>query len=170
MLSSGGLCPSRGPEAPCGLAKLYASPLRARHRAARQQAHWLADHHVAGFLSLDAGDQRIHGRTAEFGQLPSVPSGSSRRASTSAPTCWSRAWCCAATVPRSLSAMQFQKLIRLQEARSNPDDIAAVGHSLGYDSPSQFSREYRRQFGVPPGKDALRLRSENDAELAPSLP
>lgn len=63
----------------------------------------------------------------------------------------------------ALSPIQFQKRIRLQEARSllvaRPDDVAGVGHLVGYDSPSQFSREYRRLFGLPPGQDATRLRS-----------
>jgi AraC-like DNA-binding protein len=61
------------------------------------------------------------------------------------------------------SPVQFQKRIRLQEARSlllaKPDDVAGVGHLVGYDSPSQFNREYRRLFGVPPGRDASRLRT-----------
>jgi AraC-like DNA-binding protein len=35
---------------------------------------------------------------------------------------------------------------------------------VGYDSPSQFSREYRRMFGAPPGRDAARLRSEAPLE------
>jgi AraC-like DNA-binding protein len=63
----------------------------------------------------------------------------------------------------SLSPLQYQKQIRLQQARArlaaNPKDIAAVGFAVGYDSPSQFSREYRRLFGVPPGEDAARLLS-----------
>jgi AraC-like DNA-binding protein len=58
----------------------------------------------------------------------------------------------------AMSPLQFQKRIRLQEARSllvaNPGDVAGVGHRVGYDSPSQFNREYRRLFGVPPGQDA----------------
>ena len=62
----------------------------------------------------------------------------------------------------SMTPLQFQKQIRLQEARAQllaaPDDVAAVGFSVGYDSPSQFSREYRRLFGAPPGRDARRLR------------
>jgi AraC-like DNA-binding protein len=62
----------------------------------------------------------------------------------------------------ALSPLQFQKRIRLQEARSllaaHPRDIAGVGHLVGYDSPSQFNREYRRLFGTPPGQDAARLR------------
>ncbi|MDH6197926.1 AraC-like DNA-binding protein [Mycobacterium frederiksbergense] len=63
----------------------------------------------------------------------------------------------------AMSPLQFQKRIRLQQARSllivRPGDIAGVGHQVGYDSPSQFNREYRRLFGAPPGEDAARLRT-----------
>lgn len=63
----------------------------------------------------------------------------------------------------ALSPLQFQKRIRLQEARTLlvawPRDVAGIGHRVGYDSPSQFNREYRRMFGVPPGQDAVRLRT-----------
>jgi transcriptional regulator GlxA family with amidase domain len=41
---------------------------------------------------------------------------------------------------------------------SSSQDVAAVGFAVGYDSPSQFSREYRRQFGARPGQDGERLR------------
>jgi AraC-like DNA-binding protein len=41
---------------------------------------------------------------------------------------------------------------------TRPDDVAGVDHVVGYGSPSQFSREYRRLFGVPPGRDAAALR------------
>jgi len=62
----------------------------------------------------------------------------------------------------AMSPLQFQKRIRLQEARSllaaHPGDVAGVGHLVGYDSPTQFNREYRRLFGAPPGQDAVRLR------------
>ncbi len=62
----------------------------------------------------------------------------------------------------SMTPAQFQKQIRLQEARalllSGSRDIAEIGHVIGYDSPSQFSREYRRAFGAPPGRDAQRLK------------
>lgn len=61
----------------------------------------------------------------------------------------------------AMSPIQFQKQMRLQEARlllaASPGDIAGVGYRVGYDSPSQFSREYRRQFGAPPSADAQRL-------------
>jgi AraC-like DNA-binding protein len=62
----------------------------------------------------------------------------------------------------SMTPIQYQKQIRLNEARARllaePDDVAGAGFAVGYDSPSQFSREYRRMFGVPPGRDALALR------------
>jgi AraC-like DNA-binding protein len=62
----------------------------------------------------------------------------------------------------ALSPIQFQKQIRLQEARmrllADPTDVAGIAYTVGYESPSQFSREYRRQFGAPPGQDAARLR------------
>jgi AraC-like DNA-binding protein len=68
----------------------------------------------------------------------------------------------------AMSPIQFQKQIRLQQARlllaTHPNDVTAVSHRVGYDSPSQFSREYRRQFGAPPSQDAVRLR---DATRAP---
>ena len=64
----------------------------------------------------------------------------------------------------ALSPIQFQKQIRLQESRllliGGADDVATVGFRVGYDNVSQFSREYRRQFGLPPGRDAARLRGE----------
>jgi AraC-like DNA-binding protein len=63
----------------------------------------------------------------------------------------------------AMSPIRFQKQIRLQQARlllaTHPGDITGVGHRVGYDSPSQFSREYRRQFGAPPSQDATRLRA-----------
>ncbi len=72
----------------------------------------------------------------------------------------------------AMSPLQFQKRIRLQEARSlllaHPHDIAGVGHLVGYDSPTQFNREYRRLFGVPPGQHAAQLRATTPA--APHLP
>jgi AraC-like DNA-binding protein len=65
----------------------------------------------------------------------------------------------------ALSPIQFQKQIRLQKSRllllTGTDDVATIGYRVGYDSASQFSREYRRQFGNPPGRDAARLRTRS---------
>lgn len=62
----------------------------------------------------------------------------------------------------ALSPIQYQKQIRLQEARvrliASPGDVAGAAYAVGYESPSQFSREYRRQFGAPPSEDAERMR------------
>ncbi len=62
----------------------------------------------------------------------------------------------------ALSPIRFQKEIRLQQSRllllTGTDDVASAGYRVGYDSASQFSREYRRRFGLPPGRDAARLR------------
>ena len=61
----------------------------------------------------------------------------------------------------AMSPLQYQKQIRLQEARARliakAEDVATVGFDVGYQSPSQFSREYSRMFGEPPAKDAARL-------------
>jgi AraC-like DNA-binding protein len=63
----------------------------------------------------------------------------------------------------AMSPIQFQKQIRLQQARlllaTDPNDVTGISRRVGYDSPSQFSREYRRQFGAPPSQDAVRLRA-----------
>jgi AraC-like DNA-binding protein len=63
----------------------------------------------------------------------------------------------------AMSPIQFQKQIRLQQARvylaSELDDVGGISRRVGYDSASQFSREYRRQFGVTPSQDAARVRS-----------
>jgi AraC-like DNA-binding protein len=63
----------------------------------------------------------------------------------------------------ALSPIQFQKHIRLHQARlrlmAGADDVATVAHRVGYDSATQFNREYRRHFGAPPGRDAARLRA-----------
>jgi AraC-like DNA-binding protein len=62
-----------------------------------------------------------------------------------------------------MTPIQYQKAVRLQEARLalvvGGRDVAEVAHAVGYDSASQFSREYRRLFGAPPGRDAQRIRA-----------
>jgi AraC-like DNA-binding protein len=62
----------------------------------------------------------------------------------------------------ALSPLQFQKQLRLQEARrlmlAERMDAATAAFQVGYESPSQFSREYNRLFGAPPLRDITNLR------------
>lgn len=62
----------------------------------------------------------------------------------------------------SMSPLQFQKQMRLQESRrlmiAEHLDAATAGHRVGYESQSQFNREYSRFFGLPPARDVKRLR------------
>lgn len=61
----------------------------------------------------------------------------------------------------SFTPLQYVKQLRLQEARrllvTTDKDAAAVAFEIGYESPSQFSREYARMFGAPPVRDRARL-------------
>jgi AraC-like DNA-binding protein len=61
------------------------------------------------------------------------------------------------------SPLQYQKTLRLQEARqlmlSQSVDVGSASGRVGYESPSQFSREYSRLFGAPPQQDVRRMRS-----------
>ena len=56
-----------------------------------------------------------------------------------------------------MSPLQFQKWLRLTEARrlmvTQGLDAAVAAYQVGYGSPSQFNREYARQFGTPPRRD-----------------
>ena len=67
----------------------------------------------------------------------------------------------------AMSPLQYQKQLRLQEARrlilANAADAATAAHRVGYDSPSQFSREYSRLFGAPPLRDIARLKDRPEA-------
>lgn len=64
----------------------------------------------------------------------------------------------------SMSPLQFQKKLRLNEARRlmlvENFDASAAAFEVGYESPSQFNREYRRQFGAPPMRDIKNLVQE----------
>ena len=63
-----------------------------------------------------------------------------------------------------MSPVQFQKKLRLHEARrlmlSEGLEAATASYRVGYESPSHFSREYRRMFGAPPRADVIKLRGE----------
>lgn len=65
----------------------------------------------------------------------------------------------------AVSPIQYQKRLRLQEARrrllSGGTTAEAIAYEVGYASPSQFSREYVRLFGQPPRRDAERMRDES---------
>ncbi len=62
----------------------------------------------------------------------------------------------------AMSPLQFQKRVRLQEARrlmlGEGLDASSAGHRVGYGDVSQFTREYKRLFGAPPARDVERLR------------
>lgn len=62
----------------------------------------------------------------------------------------------------AMSPLQYQKALRLQEARRRliaDADAGGAAYAVGYESASQFSREYTRMFGTSPGRDAVRLRA-----------
>lgn len=69
----------------------------------------------------------------------------------------------------TMSPLQYRTRVRLQEARRimvvEAMDAASAGFAVGYESPSQFSRDYSRLFGAPPLKDARRLRGSPDYAL-----
>jgi len=63
-----------------------------------------------------------------------------------------------------MTPLEYQKQLRLQEARrlmlAEGASAGSAGFAVGYDSPSQFSREYRRLFGAPPRQDIERMQAE----------
>jgi AraC-like DNA-binding protein len=72
----------------------------------------------------------------------------------------------------AMSPLQFQKQLRLQEARrlmlSEGLDAASAGYRVGYSNASHFTREYRRLFGAPPMRDIERLRDGIGNVLPPT--
>lgn len=72
-----------------------------------------------------------------------------------------------------LSPLQYQKHLRLYEARKTlmlrPGNVAAVAADVGYESLTQFTREYARLFGEPPARSIRKLRLNNAEHLAKSL-
>ncbi|HYA86130.1 MAG TPA: AraC family transcriptional regulator [Nitrospirota bacterium] len=78
----------------------------------------------------------------------------------------------------AMSPLQYQKWLRLNEARrlllTENQDATTAAFQVGYESPSQFSREYSRLFGAPPLRDITYLRqigeTENTGEIAVAAP
>ena len=72
----------------------------------------------------------------------------------------------------SMSPLEFRSQLRLQEARrlmvTEAVDAASAGYRVGYESPSQFSRDYARMFGLSPARDARRLRSAGEVSMGES--
>jgi AraC-like DNA-binding protein len=70
----------------------------------------------------------------------------------------------------SMSPLEFRTQLRMQEARrlmvAEGLDAASAGYRVGYESPSQFSRDYRRLFGAPPRADIERLHAAPEAAVA----
>lgn len=66
----------------------------------------------------------------------------------------------------AMSPLQYHKRLRLLEARrlmvNEKMDASTAGLSVGYESASQFSRDYRRLFGAPPWQDVVKLRSQKN--------
>lgn len=71
----------------------------------------------------------------------------------------------------AMSPLQYQKQIRLQEARTRMSihglDVGSAALEVGYESASQFTREYKRQFGQTPMRDTRAVRSSDPAQLEP---
>jgi AraC-like DNA-binding protein len=69
-----------------------------------------------------------------------------------------------------MTPLEYQKQLRLQEARrlmlAEGATASTAGFAVGYESPSQFSREYRRLFGAPPRADVERLHAAPAAAMA----
>ncbi len=67
----------------------------------------------------------------------------------------------------AMSPLQFQKQLRLHEARRlmlvEGLEAGTASHRVGYESPSQFSREYKRLFGAPPRAEIAQIRSAHVA-------
>ena len=67
----------------------------------------------------------------------------------------------------AMSPLQFQKHLRLQEARrlmlGEGLDATSAGHRVGYSNASHFTREYKRLFGEPPARNVGRLRESTQS-------
>lgn len=69
----------------------------------------------------------------------------------------------------AMTPIQYQKQLRLLRARwlllFAPRDAASIAFEVGYESASQFSREYARLFGLPPARDAARFRAPDSTNV-----
>ena len=67
----------------------------------------------------------------------------------------------------NLSPLQYQKRVRLLQARtllvSSAMSVTTAAFEVGYESPTQFSRDYARVFGLPPARDAARILADTRA-------
>ena len=68
-----------------------------------------------------------------------------------------------------MTPLQYQKWLRLNEARRimliEMSDVSEAAFIVGYESPSQFSREYQRLFGLSPLKDIQRLKASGSESV-----
>ena len=73
----------------------------------------------------------------------------------------------------AMTPIQYQKRLRLLKARRlllfEPRDAAAIAFSVGYESASQFSREYARMYGLPPVRDVARFKTPKSMKLQPGV-
>jgi AraC-like DNA-binding protein len=73
----------------------------------------------------------------------------------------------------AMTPIQYQKRLRLLKARRQllfePHDAASVAFSVGYESLSQFSREYARMFGMQPGRDVARFKAQATGTAVKSM-
>jgi AraC-like DNA-binding protein len=73
----------------------------------------------------------------------------------------------------AMSPLQFQKQLRLQEARrlmlGEGLDAASAGYRVGYDDASYFNREYKKLFGEPPMRDVERLREDTNERVGQGI-
>jgi transcriptional regulator GlxA family with amidase domain len=69
----------------------------------------------------------------------------------------------------AMAPMQYQKRLRLHEARRlmlvDRLDVGSAGHRVGYQSPSQFSREYSRLYGLSPLRDVETVRERVSGDV-----
>lgn len=105
------------------------------------------------FGKISKALQRIHAAYAQPLDLPQL----AREAGMSVPTFHSHFKAITSTSP-----MQYVKSTRLHQARllmvRQGMTAAAAGHVVGYESPSQFNREFKRLFGLPPAEETRRMR------------